>query len=140
MIAEPVFLENNVPPGPRFALQACTLALGASSGPTLLRSTLPQWERVLRGRIGDQLFTLDDPARPAARAWAGAVGREPQRGTWSGDLQEITREIPRGACFLKYLAQAFHGCVCARSDRGVEIDENLARLCAFTGAQYAALL
>ncbi len=97
MIAEPVFLENNVPPGPRFALQACTLALGASSGPTLLRSTLPQWERVLRGRIGDQLFTLDDPARPAARAWAGAVWLEPQRGTWSGDLQEIAREIPRGA-------------------------------------------
>ena len=97
MIGEPIFLENSVPPGPRFALQACALALGASSGPTLLRSTLPDWEQVLRGRVGDQLFTLEDPARPAARAWSGAVWLEPQRGTWKRELQEITRELPRGA-------------------------------------------
>ena len=96
MSIEAVTLQESVPAGPRSALHACALALGATRGPTLLLSSVPQWEAVLRKAIGDRLFTLNDPARPAAQAWVGAVWLEPHWRTWRSDLRLLLGELPRG--------------------------------------------
>lgn len=46
----------------------------------------------------------------------------------------IEREVPREACFLQFFTEAFHENSCgARLYRGIEVDENLARLRAFAG-------
>ena len=53
----------------------------------------------------------------------------------------VEREISRGAGLPEFFANSFHAMSgVARLNRCVEIDENLARLRAFAGAQYAALL
>ncbi len=96
MTTETAAIHDALPPGPRSALHACALALGASRGPTLLRSAVPQWEATLRSRIGDQLFAPADAGRPAAQAWVGAVWLEPQRQTWRAELGEIAAELPGG--------------------------------------------
>jgi hypothetical protein len=95
--AEPTAIRDGLPPGPYYALRACAVTFGALRGPILLRSSMPDWEQALRNRIGDQLFTADDPGRPQARAWIGAVWIEPQVATWHGELREITAELPGGA-------------------------------------------
>lgn len=66
-------------------------------GPTLLLSSAPRWESVLRNEVGDRLFTLDDPGRPAAQAWIGAVWLEPHLQTWRSELRLLLAELPRGA-------------------------------------------
>ncbi len=96
MTAEPTTIEIVVPPGPRYALRACALALGTSRGPALILSAIPRWERALRTRIGDQLFTLDDPSRPPPHAWTAAVWLEPQWRTWRTELEQIRNELPPG--------------------------------------------
>jgi hypothetical protein len=62
----------------------------------LLQSAAPEWEYALRSRIGDQLFTPDDPGRPRAQAWVGAVWLEPQWTSWRAELQEIAAALPGG--------------------------------------------
>lgn len=97
MTVEPTAIQNGLPPGPRFALNACALALGASRGPILLRSAAPSWEHTLRARVGDQLFSMEDSGRPRARAWVGAVWLEPQCQGWEEDLKILTEQLPGGA-------------------------------------------
>ncbi len=95
--AEVVTIHEHLPDGPRSALHACALALGATRGPTLLISSVPQWESVLRTELGDRLFTRDDPARPTAQAWIGGVWLEPHWRTWRSELRLLLAELPRGA-------------------------------------------
>ncbi len=114
MIAEP-HVQHNLPPGPRFALDACALSFGATRGPILLVSSQPTWEHILRSRLGDRFFTLDDPDRPPAQAWIGAAWLEPQRPIWREQLQALARELPGGSLLsivqslpLSVLRQAFN--------------------------------
>jgi len=96
MIAQLSGSHDIVPAAPRYALDACALAHGVIGGPVLLLSAKPAWEHALRLEIGDQLFTVDDPDRPVAQAWAGAVWLEPQRRLWREDLNEFARLLPQG--------------------------------------------
>ena len=96
MTTQPISMQTPVPRGVRYALDACALALGATRGPALIVSAMPAWEHALRARIGNRLFTIDDPARPAAQAWVGAVWIEPQRRDRRADLEAISSELPPG--------------------------------------------
>ena len=96
MTAKLTSTYDAVPPGPRYALDACALAHGATRGPALLLSAVPAWEHVLRLEIGDQLFAIDAPDRPVAQAWMGAIWLEPQWRSWRADLDRIARLLPDG--------------------------------------------
>ncbi len=96
MAAETTAIQDALPVGPRYALDVCAIALGASRGPILLRSSEPRWEYTLRGRVGNQLFMLDDPSRPRARPWVGAVWIEPRRQGWHDDLRAFADHLPGG--------------------------------------------
>jgi hypothetical protein len=96
VIAEPV-VHQELAPGPLYALDACALSFGATRGPILLVSSQPAWEYVLRRRLGDRFFTIDDPERPPAQAWIGAAWLDPQRPLWQGQLQAMSRELPGGS-------------------------------------------
>ena len=104
MIADPAALGDLVSPGPRYALDACALAFGTSRGPVLLVSAVPAWERALRRRMGDRLFTVDDPARPTSQAWVGAAWLEPQRDSWQMSLDQIRHELPQGGLLAVVLS------------------------------------
>ncbi len=92
-----LFVHHELAPGPRYALDTCALSFGATRGPILLVSSQPTWEHVLRRRLGDRFFTIDDPERPPAQAWIGAAWLEPQRATWSDQLQALSLELPSGS-------------------------------------------
>jgi hypothetical protein len=96
VIAEP-FVRQELAPGPLYALDACALSFGATRGPILLVSSQPSWEHMLRRRLGDRFFTVDDPERPSAQAWVGAAWLEPQRTMWRDHLVIISRELPSGS-------------------------------------------
>lgn len=107
VITEAPLIQQPTPPGQRYALDACAVAFGSLRGPVLLISHRPTWGPALRRRIGDQLFGVDDPARPAAQAWIGAVWLEPPRRTWMDDLDLISRELPRGGLLSIVLSLPF---------------------------------